>query len=139
MRNHIRRIRRIVMRAIGHIHRRVNSRYALRYIYLNCLDNVLNWYHSAAFFLVSVLMTLFAISIPLAAMLVFTYLFTRFVILVRNEGRAGIPKWATETKSRFIKTQPLKPDPDSDESETSGVHVKKPKLNADVQHPNGQD
>jgi hypothetical protein len=85
------------------------------------------------------LITLLVISIPLASTLIFTYLFTRFVILVRSEGRAGIPKWATETKGRLFKTQASKPDPDSDESEGSGVHVKKSEFDADVQHPNGRN
>ena len=84
----------------------------------------------AVFFLAFLLAILVVICIPLTVMVISTYLFARFTVLVRTEGRAGISEWATETKGHFARDVGSKLKTDNNDSVTSVG--KNPKPNDDA-------
>jgi hypothetical protein len=58
----------------------------------------------AVSFLAIVLTTTFFFTIPLTGVAVFTYLFARFFLHVRSDGREGVSHWVDETRRHFIQS-----------------------------------
>lgn len=101
--------------------------------FFDLIINVLNkeshpFHHSVSVFAI-VLTATFLFSIPLTGVAVFTYLFARFLLHVRNDGREGVIHWADESRRHFLQSH-LKPAPprrndrSSDESDESLLLVK---------------
>jgi hypothetical protein len=86
---------------------------------------------SLAFLLAIILTVILLISVPLTVFAISTYLFGRFVLLIRTEGREGVSMWTSETKRHFLparlserKANQELSDTSSETSSPSGVMVK---------------
>jgi hypothetical protein len=58
----------------------------------------------AVSFLAIVLAASFFFTIPLTGVAVFTYLFARFFLHIRSDGREGVSHWIDETRRHFIQS-----------------------------------
>jgi len=88
--------------------------------------------------LAMILTVVFLVSVPLTVFAISTYLVARLIVLVRSEGREGVSKWTGETKHHFIqsktsegKADQVASDTSSEASSSSGVMVKGVDYNRD--------